>query len=74
MPINPIPDPAGNVAAWQVAPGRWYGEVLTVKNRDEHASAGHRAYVAHWAECPDQRPRKREPEPEPDPDPQESLF
>ena len=72
MPINPISNLDGNVAAWQRSPGRWYGDVLTAANRAEHAAAGRQFYTAHWAECPDQKPPKTDPVTEREP--QESLF
>lgn len=49
MPLNPRPDPAGNVAAYRDGTGRWCARVL---HKDEQPAGWQRRYMPHFATCP----------------------
>jgi hypothetical protein len=66
MPINPAPNPAGNVCARSFG-GRLVGFVIS---REHPAKPGWQRFTAHYATC-ESRP-KSEPKPAPEPDP--ALF
>lgn len=55
MPVNAIPNPAGNVAA------RWTGERWAagyVLKAGEQPKPGYKAFRAHWADCRTDEPKK----------------
>lgn len=70
MPVNPVPDPRGNIAATLVAGGRYVdGRVIT---KLDPAALGETVFRAHWADCP-RGERTTRPKPKPTPT-QEPMF
>lgn len=64
LPVNPAPDPAGNVAACMTG-GALHGFVIS---KDRRPGVGHALrFTAHHATCSaiDRRPAKPKPEPDP---------
>jgi hypothetical protein len=49
MPVNPKPDPAGNVRLRAAAGGGWLAEVMT---KDQLATYTGPRYKPHFATCP----------------------
>ena len=49
MPLNPAPDPGGNVAAYRDGTGRLRCRVL---RKDEQPAGYERRYMPHFATCP----------------------
>lgn len=64
LPVNPQPNPAGNVACKTIA-GQLHGRVVGPRSRPP--MAGEEVYLAHFATCTHYtRPTKpRPPDPEP---------
>jgi hypothetical protein len=48
MPVNPVPDDEGNVAAMRDARGTWVGHVLKA---DERAAPYEKRFMPHFATC-----------------------
>ncbi len=48
IPLNPHPDPDGNVAAYRDGTGRWVARVL---HKDEQPLGWERRYMPHFATC-----------------------
>lgn len=70
MPVDPVPDPRGNVAALRGTGGRYVdGRVITAA---DPAAVGEVVFNAHWNSCPMGR-RKKAAAPKPA-DPQDQLF
>lgn len=49
MPIDPTPNPDGNVAAYRDGTGRWRARVLRA---GEQPAGYERRYMPHFATCP----------------------
>lgn len=69
MPVDPVADPRGNVAALKVGDRYSDGRVITQK---DPAAVGEVVFNAHWNSCPMGR-RKKAAAPKPV-DPQDQLF
>lgn len=62
MPVDPLVDLRGNVAAVTGSGARLYGHVTSAA---KPARAGYRLYVPHFATCPERQPADPKPEPPP---------
>lgn len=62
MPINPMPNPAGNVSAYLIG-GQLHGHVIS----REKPADGRWRFVAHYATCEERERPAPKPEPVPDP-------
>ena len=60
--LDPVPDPAGNQAAWQDADGSWRTRQL---GKDEKPWDWERRFMPHVAACPGRRPEPEAPPPLP---------
>lgn len=59
MPVDPVPDPTGNVAATKGLDGRLHGHVLS---QARPLQPGQTVYMAHYATCAAKpRPRRTPP-------------
>lgn len=50
MPIDPEPNPEGNVAVRQTGPGRYVARVL--KDGESHDTYSEKRHMPHFATCP----------------------
>lgn len=58
MPLNPYPDPAGNVAVFNPSHTQLTARVLT---KGEHPQTFEKLAMPHFATCPNRPPRTRKP-------------
>lgn len=56
MPLDPEPDPDGNVAVWQDT-----GRRCRVLLKGEQPTAYERLYMPHWATCTNPPQKRRKP-------------
>ncbi len=71
MPVNPVPDRTGNVAAMKSSNGRYVDAhvVLSDQDRASAKSAGYVVFRPHFADCQDSEPASPPPR-----RPQDQLF
>ena len=50
MPLDPVPNPDGNVAVRQTGPGRFVARVL--KDGESHDRTAEKLHMPHFATCP----------------------
>lgn len=62
MPVEPVPNPDGNVAALKTSRGRYIDAhvIRPDEDRDALAAGGYSVFMPHFAVCRDEGPAKRQ--------------